>query len=176
LTGTPIFGDYDPNHSFNGRYIAYSSSSPDGQAARSWGAAFSYDAGTWDIGEHSYYLENVYTWPESGGETADPVQFNVSEDAPGYEGNVLLRYFALRARSGDACPPIDPNIRPDQATLFHYIGLTGELTYQDALAQFDSMVVTAYWDDGMSAGLARHEIFPWSSVDFEAYLCAAATP
>jgi regulation of enolase protein 1 (concanavalin A-like superfamily) len=177
LTGAPIFGDYDPNYSFNGRYLAYSSFSPDSQAARQWGAGFSFHAGTWSEGEHNYYFETAYTFPEPGGETTSPVTFTAAGDAPWYDGYVLLRALALRARVGDECPALDPAaIRPDQPTLFHWVELTSPMTYQEAVQHFDSLTVTAYWDGGSSAGLARGEIFPWSAVDFAQYLCAAATP
>jgi Tol biopolymer transport system component/predicted GH43/DUF377 family glycosyl hydrolase len=178
LTGAPVFGDYDANYSFNGRYVAYSSFSLDGQAARHWGAAFSYDVGTWAEGEHSYYLEDTYSVPASGGETTEPIGFTVSNDAPSYDGYVLLRGAALRARVGDECPALAPaTINPDQNTRFHYGWVTDTpMTYAEAVAHFDSMTVKAYWDNGMTADLLRHEIFSWTSVDWPQYTCSATAP
>ena len=174
LTGAPVFGDYDANYSFNGQYIAYSSFSPDGQAARVWGAAFSYDVGTWAEGEHSYYLEETHSVPEPATNTTPEIVFNVSNDAPAYNGYVLLRGFALRARVGSGCPAINPRIRPDQNTRFGYGWMTDfPMTYAEAVAHFNSMTVKANWDDGMSADLLRHEIFSWSSVDWDQYVCSA---
>jgi hypothetical protein len=34
------------------------------------------------------------------------------------------------------------------------------MTYRQARAHFESMTVTVVWDDGSSAQLVRHEIFP----------------
>lgn len=142
-----------------------------------WVAAFTSDVMTWSEGNHSYFIEGSFSIPEpGGGETSDPIYFTVSSDAPWYDGNVLLRFLALRARVGDECPAIDPVIRPDQNTLFHYGWVTGPMTYQEAAAHFDTLTVTANWDTGMSTELVRHEIFPWSSVDWNQYLCSATAP
>jgi Tol biopolymer transport system component/regulation of enolase protein 1 (concanavalin A-like superfamily) len=172
LTGAPEFGDYDPAYVKNSSTIAYASFSPEGQAARQWGAAFTYDYGTWTEGVHSYYFEDTYSVPEPGGETTPVIPFSVSDDAPQYDGYVLLRGLALRAFVDGACPAIDPVLHPDQNTRFHYGWMTGPMTYEEALTHFDSMTVKAYWNDGMSAVLGRHEIFPWTSqVDWLAYVC-----
>jgi regulation of enolase protein 1 (concanavalin A-like superfamily) len=170
LTGAPEFGDYDPSYAKNSPTIGYASFSPDGQAVRQWVSAYTYDYGTWSPGNHNYYIET--TW-NVGSDTGPLVSFSVSDDAPGYEGYVLLRGAALRARSGDDCPTIDPTIRPDQLTRFHNGYLTDNATtYPEALAFFNSMTISAFWDDGMSAELVRHEIFPWtSSLDWLGYVC-----
>jgi Tol biopolymer transport system component/regulation of enolase protein 1 (concanavalin A-like superfamily) len=170
LTGAPGFGDYDPAYSKNGRYIAYGSFSPAGQAARTWVAAYTYDlpAGTWSEGEHRYHFETEW----SGGDETPPPEFlfNVSSEAPSYDGYVLLRPYAVRARVDGECPAIDA-IRPDQPTRFHVGYLSPEATYQEAQAFFDSLTARAVWDDGMSAELARHEIRPFSPDDWLQYVC-----
>lgn len=175
LTGAPNFGDYDANYSLKGQstYISYSSFSPDGQAARTWTADFSYDAGTWTEGEHSYYLENTYSVPEPWSGTSEVNTFNVSTDAPQYNGYALLRGFGLRARVGKDCPSIDPLLHPDQNTRFGYGWQTDfPMTYVEAVAHFNSMAVKAHWDGGMSADLQRHEIIPSSSMDWGTYICS----
>jgi hypothetical protein len=50
------------------------------------------------------------------------------------------------------------------------------MTYEEALAQFDSMTIKAVWDDGQSVALGRHEILPWSSVDWAQYNCSFTEP
>ena len=170
LTGAPGFGDYDPTYSKNGRYIAYASFSPAGQAARTWIAAYTYDlpVGTWTLGEHVYHFDAEW----SGGSDTTPgiFSFNVSSEAPLYDGYVLLRPFAVRAKVDGACPAID-TIRPDQPTRFHVGYLSPEAAYQEAQAFFDSLTARAVWDDGMSAELVRHEIRPYSPDDWWQYVC-----
>ncbi len=169
LTGAPGFGDYDPAYSKNGRYIAYASFSPAGQGTRTWVAAYTSDppVGAWSEGDHSYHFEAEWS---GGSETTQDILFNVSNDAPPYDGFTLLRPGAVRARVDGECPAIDA-IRPDQLTRFHVGYLSFEVTYQEAQAFFDSLTARAVWDDGMSAELARHEIRPYSPDDWPQYFC-----
>ena len=170
LTGAPGFGDYDPAYSKNGRYIAYASFSPAGQAARTWVAAYTYDLpiGNWTLGEHVYHFEAEWN---SGSETTSEISFNVSSETPLYDGFVLLRPAALRTRVGEDCLMAVGAIRPDQATRFHVGYLSPEATYQEAQTFFDSLTGRAIWDDGMSAELARHEIRPYLPDDWWQYVC-----
>jgi len=56
--------------------------------------------------------------------------------------------------------------------------MTGDpVTYQEAVAHFDSMAVTAYGGNEVSAGLQRNEIIPYTSqVDWPAYVCTFTDP
>jgi Tol biopolymer transport system component len=166
LTGAPEFGDYDPAYAKNSSNVAYASFSPEGQAARLWVAAYTYDppVGTWGEGDHHYHFE-------AGSETTPEIPFNVSSEAPLYDGFVLLRPAALRARVGDECLMAVSAIRPEQATRFHAGYLSPEGTYQEAQTFFDSLTARAIWDDGMSAELARHEIRPYSPDGWWQYVC-----
>jgi hypothetical protein len=134
-----------------------------------WVAAYTYDlpAGYWSEGGHRYHFEAEWS---SGGETTDEIFFNVSSAAPSYDGYVLLRPGAVRG--GTDCPAID-EFRRDQQTRF-LVGYTtvNEATYPEALAFFQSLTARAVWDEGMSAGLVRHEIRPFSSSDdWFQYVC-----
>jgi Tol biopolymer transport system component len=166
LTGAPGFGDYDPAYSNNGRYIAYASFSPAGQAARLWFSAYTYDAGTWSEGTHTYHYEAEWN---GGSETTPELSFNVSGGAQRYDGYALLRPFAVRV--APECQAID-TIHPDQPTRFLSVYVTDyDVDYQGALAFFDSLTARAVWDDGQSAELARHEIIPFRPDDWFQYVC-----
>lgn len=138
----------------------------------SWAAVFTYDAPSWTMGEHSYYFDNTYTFPVPGGEVTPLIGFTASNDAPQYAGFVMLRPLALRAQIDGVCPAIDPTLNSEQRTRFVYGWVTDyPMTYEEALAHFDSMAVTAYWDDGQSAELVRHKIILFGSVDWAQYIC-----
>lgn len=174
FNGAPGLGDYNPANARNSSKIAYAGASADGQAARSWVANFSFDAGTWTEGDHSYYLEDTYSLPEPGGYTTDQITFNVTTDARMYNGYVLLRGGGLRARVGGSCPGIDPIIHPDQNTRFGYGWQTDyPMTYAEAVEHFISMVVKAHWDEGLSADLQRGVIIPVPSANFGEVVCSS---
>ena len=175
LTGGIEFGDYTPANARNSPKVAYASFTPKGQAARDWSAAFTSDPQTWSEGEHSYHIEWAYTFPEPGGSGAsDEIQFTVSNGAPPYDGFVLLRGFGLRAQIDGLCTAIDPAIRPEQGTRF-VVGFPTDnpITYQDAVAYFNSFTVTGHWDGGGVVDLTHQEILPASAVDFQQYVCDA---
>jgi Tol biopolymer transport system component len=172
VTGAPVFGEYGPANARNSSTIAYASFSPEGQAPRNWGAVFTYDNEPWGSGEHSYYFENSYTLPEPGGGVSPIQTFTVSDDAPRYDGTVLLRPRGLLARFGEECGSIDPLLYPDQKTKFQYGWVMDDpVTYPEALAHFNSMIVNAYWDGDMTADFVRHEIIPWGTFNVVQYLC-----
>jgi hypothetical protein len=131
-----------------------------------WVAFFAYDASAW-TGEHHYHFGNTYTFPVFHVEDPTPeIEFSVDSEASLYDVYVMMRPLALRARIDGECPIIDPVIHPDQMTRFVYGWQTDyPMTYEEALAHFDSLTVTAYWDDNQSAELVRHEIVPAGSVD-----------
>jgi basic membrane protein A and related proteins len=171
LNGAPDVGDYDPAYAKNSSNIAYASFSPDGQAARTWVAAYTHDAGTWTEGAHAYHFEA--TW-NGGSEMSQDVPFNVSDEAQSYDGFGLLRPGAVRVAPD--CAAID-TISPNQPTRF----LAGwptinEMTYDEAEAFFDSLTARAIWDDGQSAELVRHEIIPFNSDDWFQYACTFTSP
>lgn len=170
LTGAPGFGDYDPAYAKNSSSVAYASFSPNGQAARQWVAAYTYDAGTWSVGNHRYHFEAEWS---GGGEITPEISFEASDAAPTYDGFVLLRPLALRTRVDGDCPAIDPPIiRPEQPTRFLSGYVTDNaMTYAEALVYFDSLTARAVWDDGLSADLVRHEIIPFNWDDWFQYVC-----
>jgi hypothetical protein len=174
LNGAPVYGEYGPANARNSSKIAYAGASADGQAARDWVANFSFDAGTWTEGDHSYSIENTYSLPEPGSHTSDPITFNVTTNARTYNGYVLLRASGLRARVGGGCPGIDPMIHPDQNTRFGYGWQTDyPMTYSEAIDHFNSMLVKAHWDEGMSADLQRGVIIPVPSANFGEVVCSS---
>jgi hypothetical protein len=149
--------------------------------AELWLASFTHDlpGGTWAEGTHSYFYDSAYTYPEPG-DTAvtEPVVFDVSLEAPLYEGYVLLRPFNVQARIGGVCEPVTV-IHPDQPTRFLFGWLTDwPLTPDEAVAHFDSMTVHAV-SEGIAGSpwpLGRHEILEADETDWSSYSCAFALP
>lgn len=180
LTGGADFDDYDPSFSPNGRYIAYASYTPLPeplpQSARLWVAAFTYDlpAGFWSEGVHPYHFEFDLTLPEPVSFSGQGGELFVSNDAPLYDGSVLLRGPRELHRDvvpgGPTCEDTDA-IHPDQPARFLIGWLLPEMTHTEARLAFDSMTARAVWDDGMSAGLVRHEIRPYSEETWFDYVC-----
>jgi len=184
LTGGESFADYDPNYSFNGRYIAYSSYTPitvpPVQQERLWAAAFTYDvpAGFWTEGIHPYHFELQWSYPEPGFNGEQGGEFEVSYDAPLYDGYVLLRgpfelCRVIEDEYGNFHCEEETVIHPDQPTRF-LIGwvFDNPVTYGEAFAQFDSLTGRVVWDEGQSADLTMHEIRPfyWGD-DWWSYTC-----
>jgi hypothetical protein len=139
-----------------------------------WVAAYTYDAGTWSEGQHSYHFEAAWN---GGSETTPEILFNVSNSAPLYNGYVLLRGLALRANIDGACPVIDPLIRPDQLTRFHTGYVTDyAMTYAEALTYFDSLTAKIVWDGAEPVDLLGHEIIPYRADEWPTYYCSYTTP
>ena len=166
LTGAPEFGDYHPAYAKNGPSVAYASFSPEGQAARTWVAAFTYDlpAVYWSEGKHTYHFE------AAGLDNTIDFSFDVGEQ-PFYDGTVLLRPAgSIRARTGEECIFINA-INPNQQTQFH-VGWTADGTYPEALVYYENLMAKVSWDGGMPVDLVQHEIFPFTSqVDWAQYVC-----
>jgi Tol biopolymer transport system component/regulation of enolase protein 1 (concanavalin A-like superfamily) len=183
LTGAPGFADYDPNYSNNGRYVAYSSFSPAGQAARSWVSAYTYDlpTGTLEEGTYPYHFEFEWSSPEPGEFSGQGGEFVVSSEADGYDGYVLLRGFVeqrgVDTTEGLVCEEVEA-INPSQPARFLIGWLTDrEMTYPEAQAHFDSITSRVVWGEDMSAGLLGHEILPFYSVsDWFQYVCTYTRP
>jgi hypothetical protein len=176
LNGAPDSGDYDPAYARDNSYIAYAGFSPDGQAARTWAAAFTADlpAGSWSEGAHTYHfhwVDGLIGVPYD----SDIYPLNVSSEAPLYGGNVLLRWGVFVADNQGTCEYVDA-INPDQVTRFH-IGWTPDGTYADARAYFDNLSAQAVWDGGDPLPLELHEVFPYKSwEDWFAYICTFTAP
>ncbi|MGW8250764.1 MAG: TolB family protein, partial [Anaerolineales bacterium] len=177
LTGAPGFDDYDANYSNNGRYVAYSSFSPNGQAARQWVAAFTYDlpGDSLTEGQYPYHFEIEWSLPEPGSFSGQGGDFTISGAAPIYDGYVLLRGpFELRGvdtPDGLVCEEVG-EINPSQPMRFLMGWLAeGEMTYSEALAHFESMTGRAVWGDGMSAELMRHQVIPFAWDPWFQYVC-----
>lgn len=169
LTGAPVFGDYGPANARNGFTVAYASFSPNGQAPRTWISAFTYDAGTWGEGSHTYQF-----WAE-GVPSGEERSLDVSIDNPLYQGLVLIRPETLRAETPDGCANIDV-IHPDQQTRFH-VGWTFDGIYADARMYLENLMAQVRWDTTEPADMLIHEVFPLTgSVDWFGYTCTFATP
>lgn len=169
LTGAPNFADYDPNYSNNGRYVAYSSFSPAGQAPRNWGGIYTRDlpAGFWSEGKHTYFYRYDF---EPG--ISEELTFNVSEQAQLYDGLVLLRPRFQWARVDEGCDMVEM-IHPNQQTQFHFGWVTDDvMIYQEALAFFENLRPVAAWDEGLSMALERKTVLPfYASEDWSQYVC-----
>ena len=114
---------------------------------RDWWTEFTSDVFTFDLeGDYEY----TYT-SEGGGELSFTVY--VDEDAPEYQGTVLLRPWMIRARTDDPglnCANVEgyPSIQPGQPVRFHVAWLTDvEMSHQDAEALFNSLSYTVSWGD-----------------------------
>lgn len=164
LTGAVVFGDYDPAYAKNSPTVGYASFSPNGQAERTWVAAFTYDAGTWDAGTHTYQF-----WIE-GAPNGEEFSFDVSSDNPLYDGFALIRPWTLRAQTPDGCANIAA-LHPAQETRFH-IGWTFDGIYSDALTYYEKLMAQVRWDTTEPADMLRHEIFPLTApVDWFGHTC-----
>jgi hypothetical protein len=172
LNGAPVVGDYDPVYAQNGAQIAYASLSPEGQAARTWVAAFTYDAGTWDP---TTEVPHTYQFWTEGLPSGDERSFYVSSAAPLYAGYVLIRPGALRAQTPDGCANIS-ELNPAQETRFS-IGWTFDGLYADAGAFYENLNVQIRWDSWEPVGMVMHEIFPYTPpVDWFGYTCTFTQP
>jgi Tol biopolymer transport system component len=181
LTGAPNYGDYDPNYSPVGRYLAYASFSPAGQAPRTWVSALTADLppGSLADGSYPYHFEAQWTSPAPGTFTGQGGDFVISDQAPLYEGTVLLRgpyeIAGVDGPSGLECLEI-AEINPDQPARFLMGWLTDpDMTYQQALAHFNSLTGQVLWGSSDSAVLERHVILPFSWNDTDRwynYVCS----
>jgi hypothetical protein len=169
LTGAVVFGDYGPANARNSSNVAYASFSPNGQAERTWVAAFTYDAGTWDAGTHTYQF-----WAE-GAPSGNVRSFDISSDAPLYDGDALIRPGMLRAQTPEGCANIG-EINPAQETRFH-IGWTFDGIYADSVAYYENLNVQIRWDSWEPVDMMMHEIFPYTApVDWFGYTCTFTVP
>lgn len=169
LTGAPVFGDYGPANARNSSTVAYASFSPEGQAPRTWVAAYTYNAGTWEPGTHTYQF-----WTD-GDPYGEEFSFEVSADNPLYPGLALIRPETLRAESSEGCANID-SIHPDQQTRFH-IGWIFEGVFGDAQVYYENLLAQVRWDASEPATMQRHEIFPLTPpVDWFGYTCTFTLP
>ncbi|PKN04041.1 MAG: hypothetical protein CVU74_08915, partial [Deltaproteobacteria bacterium HGW-Deltaproteobacteria-9] len=133
--------------------------SPEGQAPRTWVAAFTYDPGLLSTGTHSYYFGG------EGVELMDAIDVNVSEEMQTlYDGFVLFRPWGLVGRIGEERIDFeDATIRPDQPARL-MVGWIADGDYQDALNFYDLLQPKAYLD-GEEFSLFRHEVFPFPAED-----------
>jgi Tol biopolymer transport system component len=169
LNGALVFGDYDPSYAKNSSSVGYASFSPDGQAPRTWVSAYTYDAGTWDAGTHTYQF-----WIQ-GVPNSDEYSFDVSIENPPYDGFALIRPGTLRAQTMDGCANIGV-IHPDQPTQFH-VGWTFNGFYSDAWTFFANLMAQVRWDAEAPVNMIQHEVFPFTSgVDWFGYTCTFISP
>jgi Tol biopolymer transport system component len=170
LTGAVVFGDYDPSYAKNSPTVGYASFSPNGQAERTWAAAFTYDAGTWDKGTHTYQF-----WTQ-GYTIGDEFSFVVLGDAQYYDGYTLIRPRSwLVAQTPDGCADIDA-INPGQETRF-FIGWSFDGSYAEAPSYYEDLLVQVRWDSWVPVDMVMHDIIPYTaSVDWQGYSCTFIAP
>jgi hypothetical protein len=138
---------------------------------RIWIVAYTYDvpAGTWSVGQHTYYFS--WNLPEPG--TSNEATFTILEDASLYNGYVLLRpkIYGIQTRVANECINIDA-VHPNQSTRFLAAFLTeNEMTYPEARAFFHGFTAWVFWDNGNSAMLVPHEVRPYFAKLWPAYTC-----
>jgi hypothetical protein len=130
---------------------------------------YTYDlpAGYWSDGSHSYHFE----WD---GDTSGSFHLEVSDDADQYDGYVLLRGGYLRARGPEGWINID-TIHTAQPTRFAS-GWLSEGTHAEAVTFFNELVTKAGWDSQSPVELRPHEIRPFDSLDWGAYVDTYTQP
>jgi len=166
LNGAPMVGDYDPAYAREQDLIAYASASPNGQASRTWVAAYTYDLPPdfWTDGTHSYQFF------AEGLDPTKPRAFNVSINNARYNGIALLRPGGTRLQFDGDCAFLD-GINPSQPTQLN-VGWTFDGSFADAQAYLNPFFSTAAWDGGEPVQLLRHEILPYTpGVDWMGYIC-----
>jgi hypothetical protein len=140
-------------------------STPDGHwvanafHAEHWVGLYTHDLQLyWSQGDYTYYFAHSYSAPFDGGGASDSIGMTISSTLPDgsptppYPGEVLLQYWAQQAWTGAACEPVDV-IHPDQPTRFVWGWMTDtSMPWEEALAHFDSLSVTAYWESGATDG------------------------
>ena len=150
------------------------------QIVNLWVAAFTFDppAGTFiEDGEYPYHFELEWTFPEEGSWSGQGGELDISGAAEVYDGYVLLRgtreLMGVRSPEGLSCEEVF-NVNPGQPMRFLFGWVTDYgMTYDDALAHFDSMTVRVVWGDGNSADLTGHEVMPYSFNNVDAWLSYA---
>jgi hypothetical protein len=148
-----------------------------------WAAYFTDDPELWTEGIHNYHFRYVYAFPGPGLDMESAVRtFTVSSvDAPSYDGYVLLRPSSVLVRTGAGCseilPPTPVTLNANQATRFGGGWITDyPMTYEEAVAHFDSMKVYAQWDDNQPIELHRQNIIQYRADEWLAYLCTFTSP
>jgi len=137
---------------------------------KNWSAEFVYDIpiGTFTEGTYSYCIEVEWTEPAPGSFVSGWQEFEISEDAPLYEGFVVIRWFEIWARvrdkNGLRCEIIEPIFHPDQPMRFHTgWAIDEEMTRSEAKAHFESLTEKFVFDDGSSFELERSSTI-WSEL------------
>lgn len=132
---------------------------------QNWIAVYTYDFGTWEVGNHSYYLGD--NW----GHVGDPVSVGVSADVPLYDRYVLLRGARMWAQTTEGCQVVD-SINPTQLTRFHSGWPTDyPMTFEQAMEYFDALTPWVVVDDGASIDLQLYAIMPYSPETWQEYFC-----
>ncbi len=140
-----------------------------------WVAVFTIDNPSWPVGDHEYYFDFAYTYPEEGSYQSQSMSFNIADEPGIYEGYVLLRGRVVQALVGVECQEIDPILNSSQASRFLAGWVTDNpMTYEDALAHFDSMTANVHIDGGEASPLTRNEIIEWVPEEMPSYICSFA--
>ena len=149
--------------------VASEQTSIDPEKKDVWVVAYTYDVGTWEEGEHRYHFDTKWN---TGSEITPEKILSVTSDAKYYDGYVLLRPGKQLARDGEDCVEINV-VRKDQETRFHVGYPTDrEMTYEEAVAFFETLNAKIYWDDGESAELVQGEIIPYAEENWTDNICS----
>jgi len=144
-----------------------------------WSAVFTYEPpeGVWTSGEYVFKFDVKYSVPGSGENIIGMMFLTVSEDAPLYDGYVLLGPWQRPlARTQEGCSPVD-SINPAQRTRFSLPwDFWIPMTQDEAVDHFNSIEASVAWfpEDMMGGGsgpLLGHEILKTEEVDWAAYTC-----
>jgi hypothetical protein len=116
----------------------------DDQCSKNWYMSFSLELlpGYWTTGEHNYTFELT---DSSTGTVEYPMALNVSETAPLYDGQVMLRFWGI------VTSPMWTTlseINPSQDTVFQVTWVAFDMSKKDAQDYFDSLGLAARikWD------------------------------
>ncbi len=138
-----------------------------------WIWAYTYDRGTWTDGQHEYSFDMT---SDAGTGSIGPRTFTVSDAVDGHDGFALLDPWSTQVREGEGCTPADA-IHPSQETRFRWGWATDDpLTYEEALALYESMQVTVSWDGGDPVPMNRRELLQADEVNWADYTCSLTSP
>jgi hypothetical protein len=96
----------------------------------------------WTEGVHNY----IFEWSIDGvPQLSEPIFFDVTEDAPLYDGQVHLRFWGLKTapRWTDLT-----EINPSQDTVFHIAEVAMDSSRRDAMETLEGISSRIKWDGG----------------------------
>ena len=117
--------------------------------------------GFWPEGWHRYQLRGAFNGAVVF--TPEPVFFNVAPEAPTYQGQAQLRFYAVRVYVDGAAVQVS-QLNPAQDTYVQVIDdVRGSKTDADAYAASETFEVT--WDDGAWTAMPRGPVLSVCAFD-----------